>query len=269
MGDIPGWLRELLQVEGWVVVESLETFDVHLGQRYASRAAAVQKGLAGDALLSSRGKAASSGDLKGEFLVGRLQRSARPLPQTEGELVLVYSLDSVEQHSRAPKGPAPTPPAAPEPGQTRAWTCPSCKGVWLLPQSEPPLPEEEARCPECGEAPNHFSPGQIVRVLRVNAAGSRLGVIDEPVQTDYFDPQTQRLAAGGPYTGEYMVWHLREGFGSDAPMDPDVEREVFGSLPLEPERRRRLATHLMMGTSAPSGRIQALDPEEERQLLGS
>lgn len=269
MGEVPGWITEQLQVEGWVVVESLETFDVHLGQRYANRAVAVQKGLSGDALLASRGKAATSGDLAGEFLVGRLRRSAQPIQQAEGELVLVYSLDSVERHSRAPKEPPPAPQlAAPGPGQTHSWTCPSCKGVWLLPQGEPPLPEEEARCPECGEAPNHFSPGQIVRVRRINAAGSRLGVIDEPIQTDYYDPQTKVVAVGGPYTGEYMVWQLREGFGSDAPMDPDVEREIFGSLPLEPERRRRLASHLMMGISAPSERIQALDPEEERQLLG-
>ena len=49
MGEIPGWIREQLQVEGWVVVESLETFDVHLGDRYADRAAALQKALAGDA----------------------------------------------------------------------------------------------------------------------------------------------------------------------------------------------------------------------------
>ena len=77
MGEIPGWIKEQLQDEGWVVVESLETFDVHLGDRYASRATALQKALAGDALLASRGTASLSRDLEGEFVVGRLRRSAQ------------------------------------------------------------------------------------------------------------------------------------------------------------------------------------------------
>lgn len=170
MGEVPGWIKEQLQVEGWVVVGSLETFDIHLGQRYANRAVARQKAMSGDALLALRGKAATSGDLKGEFVVGRLCRSEQLIQQTEGEPVLVYSLDSVKWHSRAPKEPPPGPQlAAPGPGQTHSWTFPSCKGGWLLPQGEPPLPEEEARYPDCGEAPNHFSPGQIVWLRRVNA----------------------------------------------------------------------------------------------------
>lgn len=266
MGEVPGWMREQLQVEGWVVVESIETFDVHLGQWYPNRAQAVQKALAGDALLASRGKATLSREVEGEFLVGRLRRSAKPVA-SEADVLLVYALDSVERHVRKPTRPAPTP--TPGPRGTHRWTCPNCKETWLLPKDEPRLPEEQARCPECGEPPSEFTPGQIVRVRRTPGAPLRLGVMDEPVQTDAVDPESGEVwADDGPYTGEYMVWHLTEGYGSAAPIALEVEREIFANLPREPERRLTLASNLMTGTSARPEEIVALDPEEEKQLLG-
>ena len=103
MGDVPGWLREQLQIEGWVVVESLETFDVHSGDRYADRAIALRKALAGDALLASSGQATLSRDVEDAFFIGRLWRSSKPLPSGE-RVTLVHSLDSVERHAAARAG---------------------------------------------------------------------------------------------------------------------------------------------------------------------
>jgi len=266
VGEIPAWIREQLHVEGWVVVESLETFDVHLGQRFANRAMALQKAFAGDALLASRGKATTSGELEGEFLTGRIRRSAEPIT-AEGETLLVYSLDSVERHQR----PARTAPAErpTSPGATRPWTCPGCDRTWQLVAEEPEIPQDRARCPECGEPPTQFAPGQVVRVREVHGARTRLGVVDEPVQADCYSFEEDDVVPDeGPYTGEFMVWHLDEGFGSRAPVDPDVEVEIFASLPVDPERRRILASHLMRGTSAALDQIEALPPDEERRLFG-
>lgn len=269
MGEIPGWIREQLRDEGWVVVESLETFDVHLGQRYANRAMAVHKGLIGDALLSSRGTASTSAELD-EFFTGRLRRSAEPLASGD-ERLLVHSLDSVERHVKPPRAEAPAQTKGPsERHETRAWTCPGCRETWHLLAEEPDIPEDAGHCPDCAEPPSEFTPGQIVRVRQRNSGRTRLGVIDEPVQADYFSPdEDEVIIDSGPYTGEYMVWHLSEAYGSSAPADPDFEREVFGNLPTEPERRRGLASQLMMGTSAEPEQIQALEPEEEAQLSGA
>ena len=71
-----------------------------------------------------------------------------------------------------------------------------------------------------------------------------------------------------PYTGEVMVWRLSHGYGSAEPVEPDFEREVFGSLPVDPARRRRLASLLMTGISVSPEQLQALGPEEERELFG-
>lgn len=265
MGDVPGWLREQLQIEGWVVVESLETFDVHLGQRYANRAMALHKALTGDALLSSRGKASTSRDIEGEFIIGRLRRSAQPLP-SEGDVVLLYALDSIERHTRPSTRGTPTEPARGE-RATRSWTCPSCKRTWQLLAEEGELPEEAARCPVCGAPPSEFAPGQIVRVRHLYGSATRLGIVEGPVQTDYFLPDVGKVVVNeGPYTGELMIWHLREGYGSDAPVSPELELAVFSNLPREPERRRALAAHLMMGIAAGPDQVRALEPEEQRRL---
>ncbi len=266
MGDVPGWLREQLQVEGWVVVESLETFDVHLGQRYANRATALQKALAGDALLSSRGKAATSRDLHGEFIIGRLRRSAQAIP-SESDVVLLFSLDSIERHARPErKQGAPAEPARGE-RATRAWTCPSCQRTWRLLAEEGELPQERARCPVCGAPPSEFSPGQLVRVRNLYGAATRLGIIEGPVRADVLSDAGEVVTDQGPYTGELMVWHLREGYGSDAAVSPEHEQAVFSNLPREPERRRALAPHLMVGSAAAPEQLQALEPEEQRRLL--
>lgn len=263
MGEIPGWIKEQLQDEGWVVVESLETFDVHLGDRYASRATALQKALAGDALLASRGTASLSRDLEGEFVVGRLRRSAKPIEAEGDERLLIYSLVAVEKHTMPARESAPEPP----PGEraTRSWTCPACARAWQLLAEEAALPEEQARCAACGDRPREFTPGQVVRVEQVHSSRTRLGIIDEPVQAECV-LEDESVRDVGPYTGEYMVWHLSQAYGSDAPADPDFEHKVFSHLPREPERRRALASLIMSGTAAAPEQIQALEPEEEGQL---
>ena len=263
MGEVPGWIEEQLQDAGWVVVESLETFDVHLGDRYANRATALHKALAGDALLSSSGKATVSNELEGEFFVGRLRKNPKPIASEERRLLL-YSLDAVERHTMPTREKAPPREAAPGKRQTRPWACPACNRTWQLPLEEAHVPELSERCPECGDPPSEFTPGQIVRVLHPHAPRARLGVVDEPVQTDYYSPEDDEvMIEGGPYTGEYMVWHLSEAYGSGIPTDPDHEREVFSVLPTEPERRRALCSHLMTGVAAAPEQIQALEPEEE------
>ena len=266
MGEVPGWMREQLQVEGWVAAESLETFDVHLGKRYPNRAQALQQALAGDALLSSRGKASLSRDVEGEVVIGRLRRSAQPVRSGEAELVFVYSLDSIERHPMPPKKGQPKPTPRTGPRGSRPWTCPGCKEVFLLAPEEPDVAEEQARCPECGEPPSQFTPGQIVRIRGRPAGRARLGLIDEPVQADCVDEESGEVCVHvGPYTGEYMVFHVREG---TTPVDPGFEREVFANLPREPERRHALASCLMNGTSAWPADIEPLSPEETAQLLG-
>lgn len=268
MGEVPGWMREQLEVEGWVAAESLETFTVHLGRRYPNRAQALQQALAGDALLSSRGKASLSRDVEGEVVIGRLRRSAQPVRAGEAELVFVYSLDSIEHHPMPPKKGRPKPPARTGPRGSRPWTCPGCREVFLLPPEEADVAEEQARCPECGEPPSQFTPGQIVRVRGRPAGASRLGVIDEPVQADVVNEESGEVCVNdGPYTGEYMVWHVRRGTGT-TPVDQGFEREVFANLPREPERRHALASYVMDGTSAWPADIEALSPEETAQLLG-
>ncbi|MGE0711700.1 MAG: hypothetical protein AB7N76_26635 [Planctomycetota bacterium] len=266
MSEVPGWMREQLEVEGWVAAESLETFDVHLGRRYPNRAEALQQALTGDALLSSRGRASLSREVEGEVVIGRLRRSAQPIRAGEAELMFVYALDAIERHPMPPrKGrPQPAPPAGRQ--GSRPWACPGCKETFLLPPEEPDLSEERARCPECGEAPSQFTAGQVVRVRGTPAGRARLGVIDGPVRTDCVDPDTgDLLAEEGPYTGEYMVWHLRE----TTPVSPAAEREVFANLPREPERRRTLASNLMAGTSAWPEEIEPLGPQEAAELLGA
>lgn len=264
MSEFPGWMREQLQVEGWVVVESIETFDVHLGQRYPNRAQALQKALVGDALLSSQGKAATSGDLE-QFVIGRLVRRAAH-PTAETEVLLLHWLDSIERHTR--KTTTRTrPEAAPGARETRAWTCPHCRKTWQLLAEEPDVPEDQARCPDCGEPPSEFAPGQIVRVRSRTGARSRLGIIDEPVRAGCFKLDEPNVVNDvGPYTGEYMVFHLTEGYGSQAAVTPELERAVFANLPREPARRRLLAAHLMTGVSAARDLIHALGPEEATQL---
>lgn len=264
MEDFPAWVREGLRAEGWVVVESLETFDVYSGDRYTDRATALRKAIAGDALLASSGDAALSRDVEGEFFLGRLWRSARPLPGDE-RVTLVYSLDSVERHVKITRDVSPGSAPRSEPSESRPWTCPACNQTWPLLAEEPEVPEEAARCPDCGEPPSGFSSGQVVRVQQ--GAVSRLGVVGEPVQA--LVAEDGAAAEEGPYTGEFMVWHLSEGYGSSAPVSPEFEREVFATLPLEPERRRALAGHLMTGISAVPEQIRALDPDEERALFGS
>lgn len=260
MGEVPGWIREQLRDAGWVVVESLETFDIHLGDRYPNRATALRKALAGEALLSSSGKTVSN-ELEGEFFVGRLRQSLKPIESSEEERLLLYSLDSVERHTMPTQEEAPreAPPGARE---TRAWTCPACSRTWQLPTEEVDVPQVRERCPECGEPPSEFTPGQIVRVIRPHASRARLGVVDEPVQTDYVSPEDDEVRIeGGPYTGEYMVWHLSEAYGSGIPTDPDFEREVFSVLPADPERRRALCSHIMTGIAAAPEQIEALEEE--------
>ena len=263
MGEIPGWIREQLQVEGWVVVESLETFDVHLGDRYADRAAALQKALAGDALLASRGKASLSRDLEGEFLIGRLRRSAKPIEEGD-ERLLVYSLADSERH-RMPTREGPTPDSGHSAQETRTWTCPACARAWEVLAALGEIPSDSARCPDCAAAPSEFTPGQVVRVQRTRP---RLGVVDSAVRAECLLPDGA-VSDVGPFTGEYMVWHLSEAYGSLAPADPDFEREVFRNLPQDPVRRRGLASLIMAATSAEPEQIEALEPEEEGHLLGA
>lgn len=264
MEDFPAWVREGMRDEGWVVVESLETFDVHSGDRYADRAIALRKALAGDALLASSGQATLSRDVEGAFFIGRLWRSSKPLPSGE-RVTLVYSLDSVERHVKISPAEAPQ-PAAVGVGRTRPWTCPACNRTWALLEEEPEVPEAAVRCPDCGEPPTGFSAGQVVHVEQGGA--QRLGVVDEPVQAVCVSGEGVEAEAG-PYTGEFMVWRLSEGYGSSAPVSPEFERDVFSSLPRDPERRRRLAAHFMTGISAGPEQLQALDADEERALLGA
>ena len=262
MGEIPGWIREQLQVEGWVVVESLETFDVHLGDRYADRAAALQKALAGDALLASRGEASLSRDLEGEFLIGRLRRSATPI-ETEGdERLLVYSLADSERH-RMPTREGSDLPSRSEPQETRTWTCPTCARSWEVLAVLGEIPADPWRCSDCGVPPSDFSPGQVVRVQRTR---SRLGVVDSAVRAECLLPDGD-VSDVGPFTGEFMVWHLGAAYGSQSPADPDFERRVFRNLPQDPARRRELASLIMAGTSAEPEQIKALEPDEEGHLL--
>ena len=108
VSEVPGWMREQLQVEGWVVVESIETFDVHLGQRYANRAHALQKAVAGDALLSSRGKAATSADLE-QFVIGRLVRRASRRPRRRRCFSTGSTRSSHTRPSRRRRSPRPRP----------------------------------------------------------------------------------------------------------------------------------------------------------------
>jgi len=265
VGEIPGWIREQLQVEGWVVVESLETFDVHLGDRYADRAAALQKALAGDALLASRGKASLSRDLEGEFFIGKLRRSARPIESEGDERLLVYSLADSERH-RMPTREGSSPDSSrSEPQETRTWTCPTCARAWEVLAVLGEFPADPSRCPDCGVPPSEFTPGQVVRVQRTR---TRLGVVDSSVRAECLLPDGT-VSDVGPFTGEYMVWHLSEAYGSRAPADPDFEQVVFSNLPQDPARRRGLASLLMAGTSADPDQIQALEPEEEGHLLGA
>jgi len=265
VGEIPGWIREQLQVEGWVVVESLETFDVHLGDRYADRAAALQKALAGDALLASRGKASLSRDLEGEFVIGKLRRSARPIESEGDERLLVYSLADAERH-RMPTREGSSPDSSHSgPQETRTWTCPTCARAWEVLAVLGELPADPSRCPDCGVPPSEFTPGQVVRVQRTR---TRLGVVDSAVRAECLLPDGT-VSDVGPFTGEYMVWHLSEAYGSRAPADPDFEQVVFSNLPQDPARRRGLASLIMAGTSADPDQIEALEPEEEGHLLGA
>lgn len=269
MGEVPGWMREQLRVEGWVVLESMETFDVHMGQWYPNRTEALHKALAGDALLSSRGKAATSGDLE-EFLLGRLHRSAEPIRPEDKVGALLYWVDSVERHRRPKKAPRARPETAPGTRETRPWTCPNCKKTWPVLAEEPDVPEERARCPDCGEPPSQFTPGQIVRVRNRIGPGPRLGLVHEPVKAGCFKPDEPNVVHDvGPYTGEYMVLHLSEGYGSEAPVTPEAERAVFAGLHPDPALRLALGLQMMTGISAPPSRIQALSPEDLKQLSAS
>ena len=152
--------------------------------------------------------------------------------------------------------------------ETRPWTCPSCKRTWNLLVEEPAVPQEKSRCPECGEPPSTFATGQVVRVREQNSARTRLGIIDEPVQAAVPVPGQTAVSDEGPYTGEFMVWHLSHGYGSAEPVEPEFELDVFRNLPLEAARRRGLAALLMTGVSVAPELIQPLTPDEERDLFG-
>ncbi|MBX3465453.1 MAG: hypothetical protein KF878_00975 [Planctomycetes bacterium] len=135
---------------------------------------------------------------------------------------------------------------------------------------EPEIPEDAARCPKCGKPPSGFAPGQVVRVRETNSSRTRLGVVDEAVQAAVPVPGDDHLVSDeGPYTGEFMVWHLSHGYGSDAPLEPAVEEEIFRNLPREAGRRLGLAAHhLMTGLSAAPELIQALTAAEEQDFFG-
>lgn len=274
MAGLPEWLWNGMQSEGWIVVQSMDTFDVYGGDRFPSRDLALEQALAGGAALASLGDVSLSGEIEGEFFIGQLWRSTKPLESQRG-VTLVYSLDSVERHIKLTRGASPPEPAAPASSrspdseeETRPWSCPSCKQTWNILAEEPDIPQVKAHCPKCGKPPGGFTPGQVVRVRERNSKRTRLGVVDEPVQAAVPIPGEERLINDvGPYSGEFMVWHLSHGYGSDEPLEPEVEREIFSNFPLEPERRLGLAHHLMTGTSASPDQIQALTAEEERHLF--
>ena len=147
------------------------------------------------------------------------------------------------------------------------WTCPNCQRSWTLAEGEPPVPAEASRCPECGEPPSGFSQGQVVWVTELNTGRERLGVLDDPVQAGCPDPEEPGLLRDcGPFTGEFMVFHLSHGYGSADPVEPEAEREVFANLPLDSSRRLALAHHFMTGFSAPPSRIRALSPAEAAEF---
>ncbi len=244
--------------EGWVVVESLEAFDPYGGDRFPSRDVALTEARAGHASLASWGHASFSRELDGAFVVGRL-RSARRL-NPDGSVSVLYTLTSHEQHAM------PVRPARPT-GPTRPWTCPACRSTWNILAEEPEVPEDAAHCPKCGKPPAGFTPGQVVRVRE--GKRSRLGIVDEAVQAAVPVPGNDHVVTDeGPFTGEFMVWHLSHGYGSDEPLEPAVEAEIFRNLPREAERRLGLAINLMTGTSAEPESIHSLTAAEEQDFFG-
>ena len=272
MADLPEWLSKGMRDEGWVVFQSLDAFDVYGGDRFPSRDDALEEALHGDAALASEGEISLTREIEGEFFIGRLWRSDKPLESQRGAM-LVYSVDSVERHVKLTRGASPPEGSAPvatrpeSEKETRPWTCPGCKTTWNILEEEPEIPQDKAHCPKCGKPPTGFTPGQVVRVRE--GKRTRLGVIDDPCQAAIPVPGDKYLVEDtGPYTGEFMVWHLTRERGTAPPDAAEVEREVFGCLPTEPERRLKLAVHIMTGTSAAPDQIEGLTPEEERELFG-
>ena len=275
MADLPDWIWKGMRDEGWVVFQSLDAFDVYGGDRFPSREEALEEALHGDAALASDGEISLTREIQGEFFIGRLWRSAKPLESQRGP-TLVYSLDSVERHVKLTRGASPpegSPATAKQPEsekETRPWTCPSCKTTWHILEDEPEIAEDKANCPKCGKPPTGFTPGQVVRVRE--GKRTRLGVIDDPCQASVPVPGDRYLVENkGPYTSEFLVWHLSQGESAPPGAAHDAaktERDIFGCLPTEPERRLKLAIHLMTGTSASPDQIQALTAEEERDLFG-
>lgn len=272
MADLPEWLWKGMRDEGWVVFQSLDTFDVYGGDRFPSREVALEEALHGDAALASDGEISLTREIEGEFFIGRLWRSTKPLESQRGA-TLVYSIDSVERHVKLTRGaahPEGSTPSSERPEseeETRPWTCPACKTTWNILEEEPEIPQDKAHCPKCGKPPTGFTPGQVVRVRE--GKRTRLGVIDDPCQAAVPVPGDRYLVKDeGPYTGEFIVWHLSQERGAAPPDAAEAEREIFGCLPTEPERRLRLAVHTMTGASASPDQILALTPEEERELFG-
>lgn len=250
--------------EGWIVLESLETLDVYGGDRFRSRHEALAAGLAGDASLASSGEACFTRELGGAFLLGRLWSARRVEP--DGRVMLCYELRACERHVMPVREAPPRPT-----GPTRPWTCPDCETTWQILSGEAEIPDDASHCPRCGGPPSTFTPGQVVRVREPSRrrVRTRLGIIYEAVRAAVPVPgKADEARDEGPYTGEFMVWYLSQGYGSKRPLPPEDEEEVFRGLSPDPERRLGFMSHLGFACSTAAERIQALTSAEEKALFG-
>lgn len=152
------------------------------------------------------------------------------------------------------------------------WTCPSCERSWILDEDDRGLSEETWRCPACSKPPTGFSPGEIVKVRDSTMPRDQYGVMDHPEQAFLIsleeDANSPARDHSGPYTGNWIVWLFRPFSELGLPnADLSWETATLNSMPIDPERRLRLANRIMIGHEFESAEVKRLSDDEKSALF--